>query len=246
MRLKVMAGVVTAAVLTTVAPVLTITNGQPDGNRHPYVGLAIQFIPDSDFISVCSGSALSETRFLTAAHCFDPNLPVFVTYKNSPPYSLAADFTQGTFYPSDTYDVAVIVLDEASDPGEFAVLPTAGLVDELPMMTDVDVIGYGVQGFLRGGGRPDQVFLLTRYFAPSQLVQSNDVISSLFLKLTANPSKGTGGICFGDSGGPDILSGTNVILGVNSFVTNSNCSGVTYSQRIDLPEVLAFIDSAGQ
>jgi hypothetical protein len=237
-----MAGVVIAAVLTAVAPVLTITNGQPDGDRHPYVGLAIQFIPGTNLISVCSGSALSDTRFLTAAHCFDPNLPVLVTYKNAPPYSLATDFTTGTFYPSDTYDVAVIVLDQPSDPGAFAVLPTAGLVDELPMMTEVDIIGYGVQGFIRGGGPPDQRFLLTRYFAPSHLVQSNDVISSLFLKMTANPAKGKGGVCFGDSGGPDILSGTNIILGVNSFVTNSNCSGVTYSQRIDLPEVLDFIN----
>jgi hypothetical protein len=243
MRFKVMAGVVIAAVLTTVAPVLTITNGQPDGNRHPYVGLAIQFIPGTEFISLCSGSALSDTRFLTAAHCFDPSLPVFVTYKNSPPYSLATDFTQGTFYPSDSYDVAVIVLDEPSDPGAFAVLPTAGLVDELPMMTDVDVVGYGVQGFIRGGGQPGQVLTLTRYFAPTQLVQSNDIFSSLFIKLTANPGMGKGGICFGDSGGPDILSGTNIILGVNSFVMNSNCSGVTYSQRIDLPEVLEFINS---
>ena len=243
MRLKVMAGVVIAAALTTVVPVLTITNGQPDGDRHPYVGLAIQFIPGTNSISVCSGSALSETRFLTAAHCFDPNLPVLVTYKNEPPYSLATDFTQGTFYPSDSYDVAVIVLDEPSDPGEFAVLPTAGLVDTLPMMTDVDIIGYGVQGFIRGGGQPGQLFLLTRYFAPSQLIQSNDVLSAWFIKLTANPAKGKGGVCFGDSGGPDILSGTNIILGVNSFATNSNCAGLTYSQRIDLPEVLAFINS---
>jgi hypothetical protein len=241
MRNKLMVAVAVAAALTTVTPVMTITNGQPDGNRHPYVGLAIQFVPNSNLIAVCSGSALSETRFLTAAHCFDPSLPVLVTYKSTPPYSLANDFTQGTFYPSDTYDVAVIVLDEPSDPGAFAALPTAGLVDTLPMMTEVDIVGYGVQGFIRGGGRPGQVFQLTRYFAPSQLIQSNDVISGQFIKLTANPSKGTGGICFGDSGGPDILSGTNIILAVNSFVTNSNCSGVTYSQRIDLPEVLAFI-----
>jgi hypothetical protein len=243
MRTKVMPGVVILVALTTVAPVLTITNGQPDGNRHPYVGLAIQFIPNSDLIAVCSGSALSETRFLTAAHCFDPSLPVLVTYKSTPPYSLANDFTQGTFYPSDSSDVAVIVLDEPSDPGAFAALPTAGLVDTLPMMTDVDVVGYGVQGLIRGGGQPGQLFLLTRYFAPSQLIQSNDIISEQYIKLTANPSKGKGGICFGDSGGPDILSGTNIILSINSFVTNSNCTGVTYSQRIDLPEVLAFINS---
>jgi hypothetical protein len=33
------------------------------------------------------------------------------------------------------------------------------------------------------------------------------------------------------------------VLAVNSYVTNSNCAGVTYSQRIDIPEVLAWIES---
>jgi hypothetical protein len=100
-----------------------------------------------------------------------------------------------------------------------------------------------VQGFIRGGGPPGEVFLLTRYFAPSQLVQSNNIQSDEFLKLTANPAQGKGGICFGDSGGPDILSGTRTVLAVNSYVTNGNCAGVTYSQRVDLPDILAFITS---
>ena len=116
-----------------------------------------------------------------------------------------------------------------------------GLADTLPTKTDVDLVGYGVQGFIRGGGKPGQVFLFTRYFAPSQLVQSNDVLSPQFLKLTANPSKGKGGVCFGDSGGPDLLAGTDTILAVNSLVTNTNCAGVTYSQRVDLPDILEFI-----
>ena len=83
---------------------------------------------------------------------------------------------------------------------------------------------------------------LTRYYAPSQLVASENRISDMFIKLTANPAQGKGGTCFGDSGGGDLLGGTNVVLGVNAFVTNGNCTGVTYSQRVDLPEVLAFIN----
>jgi hypothetical protein len=194
---------------------------------------------------------------LTAAHCGDPSLPVFVSFKNGAPFHFPADFTQGSFHPNpnwcpgcghglpgfDTHDVAVVVLSAPTNPGAFAALPPAGVVDTLPMKTPVDIVGYGVQGFIRGGGQPTQIFLFTRFFAPSQLIQSNDVLSDEFVKLTANPSQGTGGVCFGDSGGPDLLGGTNVVLSVNTAVTNSNCAGVTYSNRVDLPDILAFIQS---
>lgn len=53
----------------------------------------------------------------------------------------------------------------------------------------------------------------------------------------------SGGTCFGDSGGPDLLGGTDTVLAVNSYVTNVNCSGVIYSQRVDVPEVLEWIES---
>jgi hypothetical protein len=253
MRTKLIATLTIAGLVATVAPVITVTNGQPDGNAHPYVGLAIQAAPGGGFF-VCSGSALSETVFLTAAHCFDPELPVLVSYKSAPPFT-AADFTVGSFHPHpdwcigcgpglvgfDTHDVAVVELVASSDPGSFAELPPLGLVDELPMRTEVDLVGYGVQDFNRGGGQPQPVVLLTRYFAPSLLVQSNNRSSSEFIKLTANPAKGKGGVCFGDSGGPDLLGDTNVVLAVNSYVTNSNCAGVTYSNRVDLAAIQDFI-----
>src|SRR2546428_266677 len=192
MRMKVLGLVVLGVCLAASARVMTVTNGQPDGNRHPYAGVVIQFSPDMPgFVTVCSGSALSSTKFLTAAHCADPSRPVFVSYKSGPPFSLSKDFTPGTFHPNpnwciacgpglpgfDTHDVAVVTLGKPVNPGDFATLPAAGVVDTLPMGTFVDIVGYGVQGFIPGGGRKQQVFLFTRYFAPSQLIQSNNVAS---------------------------------------------------------------------
>ncbi len=249
-------GMLVVVWLTAAVPLGAVTNGRPDVQNHPYVGLAIQFIPTMPgFITVCSGSALSATVFLTAAHCFDPSQPVYVTYKTAPPYSFPGDFTSGTFYPdpawclgcgsgiaqADTHDVAVITLDSPRDPGAFAELPEQGVVDTLGMRTPVDLVGYGTNTFTRGGGPPQRVLLLTRYYAPSLIIQSNNLQSSDLIKLSANPAQGKGGICFGDSGGPDLLGGTDTVLAVNSFVTNANCAGVTYSQRVDLPDILAFI-----
>jgi hypothetical protein len=240
-----------AAVLIATTPVMTVTNGSPDGNRHPYVGIALQAAAGGGFF-VCSGSFLSPTVFLTAAHCFDPSIEVLVSPRNQPPLPVVVGHAHDDpnwcqacapgLQGFDTHDVAVVTLDTPVNLPAYAMLPVPGLVDTLPMKTSVDIVGYGVQGFIRGGGQPQQIFTAIRFFAPSQLIQSNNLASDEFIKLTANPSQGTGGICFGDSGGPDLLGGTDVVLAVNTFVTNSNCSGVTYSQRVDLPDILGFIN----
>lgn len=239
-------------VLGTAGISYAITNGQWDGDGHPYVAAVGGLVNGEMFL--CSAAAISETILVTAAHCFQtPGQMVLVTFDPDGP--VGPNIVFGTWFPHpdfclgcgpglpgfDTNDVAVVVLDDPFFLDEYAELPTEGLVDTLPMGTEVTVVGYGVQEFTRGGGPPEPLFSITRYFAPSKLIASKHKHSDEFIKLTANPAQGKGGVCFGDSGGPNLLEGTSTILAINSYLTNYNCAGVTYSNRIDTAEVLEFI-----
>jgi hypothetical protein len=157
----------------------------------------------------------------------------------------------GNGLPAFAYrDVGIVVLDAPVDVGGFAELPAAGLVDTLKNKTAFDFVGYGVsyQAQIPGNESPPPppydrwTGPRIRMYAPGEMVSGNFVHSAEFMRMSLNPGGGKGGTCFGDSGGPDLLSGTNTVLAVNSYVTNINCSGVGYSSRVDIPEVLAWIN----
>jgi hypothetical protein len=156
----------------------------------------------------------------------------------------------GNGLPAFSYrDVGIVVLDKPIKKkvvGEYAELPEAGLVDTLMNKTAIDFVGYGVQEQIMSypGENPYDRWtgLRIRLYAPSELVSGDFVHSAEYMRLALNPGGGSGGTCFGDSGGPDLLGGTNTVLAVNSYVTNVNCSGVGYSARVDIPEVLDWIN----
>jgi hypothetical protein len=269
--------IVTAVVLTialgTVGIAYAITNGQPDGDAHPYVGLVVfdVYVPDVGNVPAwrCSGALIAPDVVLTAGHCTDGAVAARVWFdevvEGNPDYPWGGpSAVEGTPYtnpkfrsPENPYgggnglpafsyrDVGVVVLSKRVKKGvvgEYAQLPDPGLVDTLENKTDVDLVGYGVQEQHRGGGPPYWTGLRVRLFAPSELVSEEFVHSDEFMRLTMNPGGGTGGLCFGDSGGPDLLGGTDTVLAVNSYVTNYNCTGVGYSSRVDIPEVLDWIN----
>ncbi len=279
-RLLAGAGAILLA-LAIVTPAAAITNGVPDGDNHPYVGLLVFDTAPGEPAWRCSGTLIAPTVVLTAGHCTDGAVAARiwmyedVTYDHVPfplyPYGGAGSgAVEGTPYTNPDYDspdnpygggnglpafsyrdVGIVVLDSPIDMAQYGELPAAGLVDTLANKTPVDFVGYGVkdQAKIKGNELPQPPpyyrweGLRTRFYAPSALVSGRFVHSAEYLKLAMNPGGGSGGTCFGDSGGPDLLGGTDTVLGVNSYVTNVNCSGVGYSARVDVPEVLAWIES---
>jgi hypothetical protein len=264
-RLFVLCATLVAVLAATAIPAQAITNGQPDNGRHPYVGLAV-FDTIVDGVATpswrCSGTLLSPTVFLTAGHCTDGAVAARVWFGDNVQSNTeyprgGATSYEGTAYTYPGYcdspcgpglpsfaqfDVGVVVLSEpvpTSVVSTYGRLPTAGLVDTLATGTPVDLVGYGVQEQNRGGGPPTWTGLRIRMYAPTEVVSGNFTHSDVFLKVRANRGGGSGGTCFGDSGGPILLG--NTVLAVNSYVTNSNCAGVTFASRVDLAPVLTWI-----
>ncbi len=281
MRRAIVALALAALLGTALAvPAAAVTNGTPDGNGHPYVGLLV-FDTMVDGVPTptwrCTGALLSPTVVLTAAHCTDGAVAARVWFQpdvtyNVVPYplypygGLGSGAFEGTPYtfpgyqspfagglPGFSYgDVGVVVLNQpvpTSQVATYAQLPTVGLVDTLANKTALDYVGYGVQYQAQIPGKdlpqppPDYRWAgpRIRNFATGELISGNFKGSDNLLKVTLNPGGDKGGTCFGDSGGPDLLGGTNIVLAVNSFVTNVNCSGVGYDTRVDVQARLDWI-----
>jgi hypothetical protein len=273
--------VITAITILGIAVVSSaITNGQPDGDAHPYVGLLVFDYATGQPGWRCTGSLIAPDVVLTAGHCTDGAVAARVWFDedvtyDAVPYPLypfggpgsgaieGTPFTNpdyrspenpyggGNGLPAFSYrDVGIVVLDEPVDVGGFAELPEAGLVDTLKNKSDLDFVGYGVQDQAQVPGsalpQPPPYYrwegLRIRLYAPSELVSGKFVFSDEYMRIALNAGRGTGGTCYGDSGGPNLLGGTSTVLAVNSYVTNINCGGIGYSSRIDILEILAWIN----
>ncbi|HJQ33717.1 MAG TPA: trypsin-like serine protease [Pyrinomonadaceae bacterium] len=224
---------------------LAITYGQPDGNRHPEVGALVGTFSSGTF-PYCSGTLISPTVFLTAAHCNIGTSRVYVTFDTK--YSSKSKLYAGTYYydtqynqaQSDTHDIAVVVFDKPITNIAPARLPTAGQLDALKVNQKFTVVGYGGQEPVNQPGGPVIAYLDTREFSTASL----DAVNPGWLRLSQNPATGDGGACYGDSGGPNFLgagaSETNIIAGT-TITGDALCKATNVIYRTDTASARNFL-----
>jgi hypothetical protein len=125
---------------------------------------------------------------------------------------------------ADTHDLAVVVLDT----------PVPGVTPfQLPKAGSLDKAAIGAQSFVNVGyGYADRTFTFDGNRRAS--VSSFTNAKPTELMLTNN----SGGVCFGDSGGPRLLG--SVVAAVTSS-GNKNCTGQSISYRLDTQSARAFL-----
>ena len=230
--------------------------GEPDGGAHPHVGLVV-FDVDGVPSHRCTGTLVSETVLLTAGHCtFGTNVARvwFDAEIDDPLYPFgggaAIEGTSHTFedfdfanFP-DTGDVGVVVLADEVELENYGELADVGFLNALATQrgrqeTTFKTVGYGVQRTV-----PDLQVDLERYRGTVMLVDLRSALTDGFnIQVSSNPGhgQGSGGLCFGDSGGPVLHGDTNTIVGISSFVLNQHCVGAGFAYRADLEAVHAFV-----
>jgi hypothetical protein len=262
---------VLALLAVTFVPVFAVTDGELDGEDHPYVVLLLMEVGGEPAFR-CSGTLLSATVLLTAGHCAGApgefsGMRVFTDsdveagrggITNNYPYGglnsvEAVLWAAHPLYPTAPFyvhDVGVVILEE---PGvvldEYGTLPAVNFLDQFKPKRGQKVtftsVGYGLQESFPTPASFLASNTRTRYVAHPKLIQINGGIVGNFSLLLSN-NHHTGGTCFGDSGGANFFGDSNVVAGITSFGLNGNCAGTGGVFRTDRQDVQDFIyDFAG-
>jgi V8-like Glu-specific endopeptidase len=240
--------VLAASLAAGASPASAITNGTPDGTGHPSVGAMIgaKAYPDGTW-SYCSGTLISPTVFLTAAHCGQKGQKTAMVSFSSR-YELGSGVYVGRYTAdpryteeAETHDIAVVVFSTPVPGIKPARLPTAGMLDQLKAngtlaTTTFTPVGYGAVAASEG-----QKF---RYSDTRRRTSiSFATLTGTWLKLSENSAKKDGGTCYGDSGGPNFLGGPTSDLLVATTISGDDdaCKATNLDYRLDTTAARAFL-----
>jgi len=251
---------VIAILAMVVSPVGAVTDGELDGNGHPYVGLMVAQSANGTPLWRCSGTLLSPTLFLTAGHCTEaPAAHVEIWFAADVESGIPANgypnkgdvggtpYTHPQYNPNAfyLYDLGVVVLDKPMKVGKYGQLPELNVLDELATKRGTQdvtftAVGYGLQQSFPDAASWKEHNQRVRMVAYPHLLQINTGFTGDFSLLLSNNTS-TGGTCFGDSGGPNFIGNSYVIGGVTSYGINGNCAGTGGVYRVDRADDLDWL-----
>lgn len=261
--------------MLTVSDTVFAGVGEPDTtNVYANVGVMIVFDTDlpenpvgANVSTFCSGVLISETHFLTAAHCIDwislvehPYVGVSFSNAAAPIMFLTIPVTEWHMHPEypqgqwvapgkspgvgfgTQNDLGVLVLESPSGLPA-ATLPPEGYLDDLSANgglanQPIVNVGYGVVQSMNGP---------PGYLPPDGIRRVSTSrflgLTQHFLKQRQNVRAGDeGGSGQGDSGSPKFLPyDESTILAITSW-GGATSRGFVASVRVDTPEALSFIE----
>lgn len=190
------------------------------------------------WMSICGGSLVSNTRIITAAHCWwdgQSQAKQFTTVLGSTTIftgGIRIDTSAVTVHPNwntndYTHDIAVIRITSVAYSNNVQAIP-------LPSASDVNRDFVGLTGTISGYGKTSDaqtsIPLTSVLYQTSVPVITNAVCQNSF-PITIQGSHlctsgaGNRGTCDGDSGGPltVVWNNSRILIGIISFGPNEGC-----------------------
>ncbi len=145
----------------------------------------------------------------------------------------------------NTRDAGIIVLDSpVTFATDFASLAAPGSLDQLATRRGQDVFftvsGYGISDNWPTT-KPVESYR-ERLMATARLQNlRNQWTNGYNIQISGAQGNDRGGICSGDSGGPVLVRGTDIIAGITSFGKHEQCLGNGYAYRVDQQALIDWI-----
>ena len=207
-----------------------VTGGGDDGLAHPYV---VSVLPPGASGPRCSGVLINTAAgpvLLTAAHCLyhaGSRTGTGVRVNFEPRFTVAGSTAPAAFYIDPLYDPT------RSPDHDLAVVVLAGPAAAPPASLAAVGASSGYRGSLLtvGTGAP---------YPGVRRAATETVTGRSGPWLTLSP--GNGNSCAGDSGGPDLLPGSDEVV---ALTDQGTCTRDT-DQRVDTVEAHQFVEAAAQ